>query len=225
MTRTGLHAGAVGAVALLLLSGCMDPFRPVVDPAVLHHDLNWVEQPFAQEGGGWLGPAGRVETDYKFNPPGDGPPFPGLLQVFGLYEHKTADQLLSFARTLVANATESLNIQVESSTYHQGTRTIRNDLVTQFFSEEGTVTSAGVVFPSNVKVRIVAEAGYDGKSSTSVVAIGIAQVASSTECPVIGPCQGTNDLVTWTSMVGDARGSITGSVSSFGLLDHLVTHG
>jgi hypothetical protein len=114
----------------------------------------------------------------------------------------------------------------------EGLRTLRSGLETHWFSMEGVVTSTGrpdqLFQQRDVRVRIIGEVGYDGRSATAILVVGIAQV-EATQCttppaPLPRTCQEREDLRTWTQMVGDRSGTVRGAVSQNGLIDHLVTH-
>ncbi len=213
-------------VAALLLPGCLDPYRVHVDEgAVARGGVAWVRSDLGGQSGGFLG-SNTVETDYTFSPSSQ-PPYPGVLQLFGLREssRRSTTELLALARTAVDNATAAQHIEVEGKGT-SGTRTLRNGLSTQWFALEGTVAGNGGLFSASTRVRILGEAGYDGQSSTHLIAVGIAQVESTT-CPpvnIAGACQIRSDMRTWTSLAGDTKGSVDGAVSQNGLLDNVVTH-
>jgi hypothetical protein len=221
-------AGVLLAVAALLapaFAGCLAPFRPHVDGAVLAHaSLPWARDDLPGTDGGLFG-VNAVETDYTHSQ-GSGPPFPGFLQLFGVRtaSRPSTQTLLDLTHTAVDNATRTQKIRIDESQSSSGSRTLQNGLQTLFFVEGGTSVGSGL-FALNTKVRIIGEVGYDGRSSTSIIAVGIAQVESSTQCPIIGPCARQADLQTWIEMAGDPAGSVTGATTATGLIDHLVTHG
>jgi len=215
------------AAALLLavsVAGCLDPFRAYVDDAVLQQaHLDWSRSDQPQTDGGLFG-AKTAETDYTLS--GSGPPFPAVLQVFSLrtVARPSTQDLLGFVHTAVDNGTDSRGVRIDQAQSAVGQRMLAGGVATQFFTEEGTSTRGGL-FPVNTKVRIIGEVGYDGSSSTSVIAVGIAQVESSRTCPLNIDCGVSRDEASWTEMVGDPSGSVGGAVSQTGLIDHLVTHG
>lgn len=213
------------AVALVLLAGCTSPFQAHVDPSVLRSELAWSEERRDPESDGWLG-ATTVETLYTFDPPGNGPPFPGLLQVFsakGVTHDR--DELLRVARDAVTAAMEAQAIQPAADGRHEGRRALQSGLETHWFSLEGTATETGALFSQSVRVRILGEAAFDGLSGTSVIVVGLAQVASTPSCPTILQCPPDHDLRTWDSLAGDPEGSPAWGRNDKGLVDHLVTHG
>lgn len=219
-------AFAIAAVSALLLSGCASaPHRVTVAEAALEGSgLAWTRSDREPVTSGWFG-AGLVETDYTFSPTSE-PPYAGLLQLFGLRDdaqHSSAE-LLALARSSVENATATNGIEVEGAAT-EGSRTLRNGLATRWFVLEGTVADDSGLFAQATSVRILGEAGYDSASKTHVVAVAIAQVDATTCPPIVGPCTTRTDLTTWTSLVGDARGTISNAKSSHGLVDHLVSHG
>ncbi|MEK6984889.1 MAG: hypothetical protein AABX89_00705 [Candidatus Thermoplasmatota archaeon] len=218
-------AFAVAAMAALLLSGCASaPHRVTVAQAALDGSgLAWTRSDLAPVTSGWFG-AGLVETDYTFSPANE-PPYAGLLQLFGLrddMQHSTTE-LLALARSSVENATAANGIEVEGAAT-EGSRTLRNGLATRWFTLEGTVVDASGLFSRETRVRILGETGYDAASKTHVVAVAIAQVDATTCPPIVGPCTTRTDLTTWTSLVGDTRGTISNAKSSHGLIDNLVSH-
>lgn len=217
---------AVAALLAPALAGCLDPYRAHVDEATLAHTtLEWARADHAQEDNG--GPFGvkTAETDYTHG--GQGPPFPAILQVFSLrtVSRPSTEELLRFTRTGVDNATAEQGIRIDQQQSATGQRALAGGVQTQYFVEEGTSTGSGL-FAVNTKVRIIGEVGYDGRSSTSIVAVGIAQVEESRGCPLGIACGvPTHDEASWIEMVGDAEGSVAGATSQSGLIDHLVTHG
>lgn len=212
-------APALLLTATILLSGCSHAYRVRVDAAVLTRDLAWEEE--------LRGSGAALETEYRFRA-GDGPPYPAVLQVFSFRElgRRSTESLLALTEATVDNATAREGITPDHSGDQEGTRTLANGLETHWFVREGTVTSTSTLFQQDVRVRIVGEVGYDGRSSSSVVAVGIAQVGIRQCTPIINTCSEEQaDLRSWISMVGDAEGSVRGAVTRYGLIDHLVTHG
>ncbi len=216
-------------LAALLLPGCLDPYRIVVDAGALSRTGQaWQRHDYPQDSKGWFGP-NTVETDYTLSPSTQ-PPYPGVLQLFALRQdgrRATAD-LLALARASVDNATAANHIEVEGQG-SQGGRTLRNGLSTQWFALEGTVKAAGGLFKASTRVRILGEVGYDGDSSTHLIAVGIAQTESTSCPPIVGPCTTRTDLTTWNVLAGDAEGSValsgqSGAVNVNGLVDNLVSH-
>jgi len=219
-------AGLLLLAAALATSGCLDPHRVVVDPGVLARtQLDWGEDRLPLDGGGWLGTK-SLETRYRFSPDGSGPPYPAVLSVFSLRESRRSptEDLLRQARDSVEAAAKEQHISLAAGPGRTGTRTLDSGVATTWFVREGTVTQRGPLFEEAVKVRIIGEVGHDGRSETSVVAIGLAQVDRQMQCPLLGPCQRAEDLRAWVEMVGDPRGSVAGAVSATGLLHHLETH-
>lgn len=213
-----------GMVLLLLMPGCAGAFRVVVDPTVLGQtDLAWVETRHPGE----VKPFGvsSTETDYVHQAQ-DPPPFSGVLQVFSLKgDKRDPDTLLDWARQAVANATQANQIEVDDAKTFSGTRTLKSGLNTQYFVLEGRVTASGFPFARDAKLRILGEAGHDGRSATSFVVVGLAQVGVQTQCPILGPCQSTTDMRTWNELAGDPNGLVGGARSATGLVYHLVSHG
>lgn len=216
---------AVLLAATMLLPGCFTPFRAHVDPAVLTAELAWTESQGASTGGG-TGPR-YVENEYTFKA-GNGPPYPAVLQVFSVRDvgRRSTEDLRALTRQLVEESTAAKGIRLDPEAVREGTRTLQNGLQTLWFSHDGTVSSTGPLFQQqNVRVYIVGEVGYDGRSSTSVVAVGIAQVESTQCAPLVPACQTNRDLRSWNSMAGDPAGSLRDARSQHGLIHNLVTHG
>ncbi len=208
---------AVVLAAALLLPGCVAPFKVTVDAGALARtDIPWAR---SDRGAGSL-----LETTYTADPSSQ-PPYPGTLQLFALRDgaRRSNEELLALTRSSVENATEANGIAVQGAGT-QGTRTLRNGLATQWFALEGTVSSSSALFQEQTRVRILGEAGFDGRSGTHVIAVAIAQVESIT-CPLIGPCSTRTDLRTWNALAGDPEGTIGFAVSENGLIDNLVSHG
>lgn len=215
---------AVAALLAPALAGCLDPYRAHVDDAVLGRTtLDWTREDQPQVEGG-LFDVKTAETGYTHR--GPGPPFAAQLVVFSLRAvgRPATDELLRLTHLAVDNETASRGIRIDTRQSSAGQRTLASGVQTRFFVEEGTSTTGGL-FALNTKVRIIGEVGYDGASSTSIVAVGIAQVESSRTCPLNLNCGTTPDLTSWIEMVGDPAGSVAGATSQTGLIHHLVTHG
>ena len=208
---------AVVLVAARLLPGCVAPYKVTVDAGALARTgIPWTR---ADHGTGPL-----LETTYTADPSSQ-PPYPGTLQLFALRDgaRRSNEELLALTRSSVENATAENGIAIQGAGT-QGTRTLRNGLATQWFALEGTVSSSSALFQEQTRVRILGEAGFDGRSGTHVIAVAIAQVESIT-CVLPGACQTRTDLRNWTAIVGDTKGSIDDAVSQNGLIDNLVSHG
>lgn len=210
------------ALALLLGPGCLEPFRAHVPPELAQ---GWTVTPSAVHGG-FLGPKSR-ETRYAFDrDSGDPPPFSGSLQVFSIRSLGSIDsaQLLDLARDLVSEGAEAHSIQLDAGEA-TGSRTLRSGVPTHFFVRAGRTAQTGDLFDQDVQVRILGEAGHDGRSDTSVLLIAMAQVGRTNQCPILPTaCQPEEtDLRTWIQIVGDERGTVQGATSSTGFIDHLVT--
>ncbi|MEA3204384.1 MAG: hypothetical protein QOI63_2066, partial [Thermoplasmata archaeon] len=203
----------------------LDPYRAHVDEAALGQaTLAWSRSDQPQEDSGLFG-VKTAETDYTHT--GSSPPFPALLLVFSLRAvgRPSTEELLHFTHVAVDNATGLRGVRIDQQQSARGQRTLAGGMSTEFFTEEGTSTRPGGLFAVNTKVRIVGEVGYDGRSSTNVISVGIAQVESSRTCPLNINCGTTHDEASWIEMVGDPEGSVSGATSQAGLIDHLVTHG
>jgi hypothetical protein len=210
------------ALALLLGPGCLDPFRAHVPQELVQ---GWTVTPGPVHGG-FLGPKSR-ETRYAFDRDADDPPpFSGSLQVFSIRSLGSIDssQLLDLARDLVKEGAEANAIALADGEA-TGSRTLRSGVPTKWFAVQGRTTQSGDLFDQDVQVRILGEAGHDGRSDTSVLLIAMAQVGRTNQCPILPTaCQPEEaDLRTWIQMVGDERGSVQGATSPTGFIDHLVT--
>lgn len=217
---------ALAAAAAVLLPGCLTPFQVRVEPEVLATAPGWVETPGGVEGD-FLGPKTR-ETRYAFDRDADAPPpFAGSLQVFAIRSVGRLDsgELLDFARDLVDQGAADKNITLDAGG-PSGQRTIDSGVKTSWFVREGRTTQSGDLFEQGVRVRIVGEVGHDGRSDTSFLVIGMAQVSRTNQCPfpLPGNCQPEeSNLQTWIQVVGDPEGHVQGATSSTGFVDHLVT--
>ena len=228
-SRGGVAGGVALAALLALLAGCFEPYPIHVDPTVATADLKWVRQdcPESSRAEVETCTSSKHEVDYRFRQ-GNGPPYPAILQVLSLREagRRSTEELLALAHRAIDNGTAAESIERDASADQQGTRTLRSGVETHWFTREGTVEAAGDLFTSNVRVRIIGEVGYDGRSQTSFIAVGIAQVALR-QCATPLPVQTCNtipDNRSWISMVGDEGGSVGGAVKGTGLIYNLVTH-
>lgn len=227
--------GAVAAAAFLL-PGCVAPFHAAVDPSVVRSELSWESAecptPPTSSGGPAVSPCvgSQFEVDYTFKP-GAAPPFPAILQVFSVRDlgRRSTEDLLAFTKDAVKKAADRVGVAPDTAESRNGTRALANGLETHWFVLGGTVVRKGALFQQeHVRVRIIGEVGFDGRSSTSVVAVGFAQVASTqcTPTPIINPCQAqVQNAKSWASMAGDPGGTIPDARSDNGLIHNLVTHG
>ncbi len=215
--------------ATVVLAGCAEPFRMHVDGGALQwmaeHGVAWTVKNGAVETHGWYGP-NKVDTQYTHT--SSNPPFPGQLVVISLRQGGGyhADELVAIAHDLLRAAAQD-NMTIDGAQTASGERTLASGLETHWIVEQGTVTrnTPRGLFKQDSTVRLVAEVGYDGLSSTAVIAIGQAEVGSKLQCPLIGPCTPQSDLRTWNSLVGDPAGAIDHVKDPHGLLYNLVTHG
>jgi hypothetical protein len=222
VARAPVLLAALGAVALTLGAGCLEPFRAHVPEDLAQ---GWTVTAGGVQGG-FLGPKSR-ETRYALDRDPDAPPpFSGSLQVFSIRSLGAldSDRLLDLARDLVGKGAQENAIELADGEAG-GSRTLRSGVPTHWFAREGRTSQAGDLFDQDVQVRILGEAGHDGRSDTSVLLIAMAQVGRTNQCPLLPTaCQPEEtDLRTWLQMVGDERGSVQGATSSDGFIDHLVT--
>lgn len=213
---------ALALLAALASPGCLEPFRVRVDADVLAQASGWAQTTEGVRGGG-LG-ARSQETRYTFDPPSANPPFPGTLQVFSVRSltRLSAEELLRLAEGAVEDGAGSHAIALDAER-NGGRRTIDSGVRTQWVLRSGTTTQAGTVFDDEVRIRILAEVGHDGRSDTSFLAVAIVQVERAQQCPLGIACQPTRSEATWIQVVGDPEGSIAGATSPSGFIDHLVT--
>ncbi len=211
------------------LSGCFDPHRVAVAKSTLESsDLTWNVTHFPQKGGSFG--AKSIETLYSHEPTTSDPPFGGLLQVFSFRggERQSTSELLRFTREVIDEAIEREGIRVDSREDREGSRTLRNGVKTKWFNHEGAIRDAsGNLFDEDdITVRIHAEVGVDGKSSTSFVAIAFVQVARETDVlPGLGGRE--TDQRTWFELVADPKGTVRGATYSNpdrGFIYNLRTH-
>lgn len=234
----GRVAGAAmaGLVVAVALSGCFDPFRVHVPAAVLDASpMEWNVTKGAVHGSTFG--AKTTETRYVHLPDDGGPPFPGVLQVFSLRgsQHRDVDDLLDFTRDVVDEALRREGVNVDEDLDAEGRRELRSGLDTQWFTHTGRISETSddsIFLPSgqeDIVVKVLGEAGYDGRSKTAVVAIAFVQVGRHTQSnlPGVIPSQDVTDERTWFEVVADRQGSIEGATlpSGRGLLTHLRTHG
>lgn len=219
MRRALLALALLGALSL---PGCLEPFRVRVDAEVLEGAPNWT-QTFGKVKGGGLG-ARTQETRYTFDPTTTNPPFPGTLQVFSVrsLSRLSAEELLRLAQDAVEDGAGSHAISLDGEPV-EGRRSIESGVRTHWVLRTGTTTQAGNVFDEEVRIRILAEVGHDGKSDTSFLAVAIVQVERAAQCPLLAACQPTRSESSWIQVVGDPDGSIEGATSRSGFIDNLVT--
>lgn len=213
------------AAALLLLPGCAEPFRVKVDPSVLKGSITWRVTERPTETRGIFGP-NSVTTEYQHD--GSSPPFAGYVVVISQRQAGgyTRDELVAESRRLLAAAADN-NLTIDASLEQEGDRTLRSGVSTHWISQEGDVTRSAL-FAQNARVRLIAEAGFDGLSGTAFVAIARVQVESATQCPVLVSCGANADTRTWGAVVADPQGSVDDCAEcrgNNGLLYSLVTHG
>ncbi|MEK6976410.1 MAG: hypothetical protein AABY18_08730 [Candidatus Thermoplasmatota archaeon] len=219
MRRALLALALLGALAL---PGCLEPFRVRVEADVLDEAPGWTET-YGKVKGGGLG-ARTQETRYSFEPDSSNPPFPGTLQVFSVrsLSRLSSDELLRLAQSAVEDGAGSHAIVLDGEPV-EGRRTLASSVHTHWVLRSGTTTQAGQVFDDEVRIRILAEVGHDGRSDTSFLAIAIVQVERTRQCPLLAACQPTHSEASWIQVVGDPEGSVQGATSTSGFIDHLVT--
>ncbi len=226
------HGGFWLALCLVTsagLSGCFDPHRAAVPQATIDASgLPWNVTFHPQQGGAFG--AKSIETLYSHNPSTSDPPFGGILQVFSFRggERQSTSELLRFTREVVDAAIEREGIRIDGREDREGSRTLRNGVKAQWFNHEGAIRDAsGNLFDEDdITVRIHAEVGVDGRSSTSFVAIAFVQVARETDVlPGLGGKE-TNQR-TWFELVADPKGSVRGASYASperGFIYNLRTH-
>lgn len=214
---------ALALLGALLATGCFDPYRVRVDADVLAANAHWKETYGKVEGRG-LG-VKTQETRYAFDPSGAGPPFPGTVQVFSVRASTRLSQadLLQFAEDAVEDGAQTHAIALDGSR-QEGRRTLDSGVKTQWLVRSGTTTETGQLFDDEVRIRILAEVGHDGRSDTSFVVVAIVQVERTPQCGIGPVCQPVVSETTWIEAVGDPKGSIGGATSTKGLIHHLVSH-
>lgn len=213
---------ALALLGALALGGCAEPFRVRVDPDVLAGANGWTQTVEGVRGGG-LG-ARTQETRYNYDAPSNNPPFPGTLQVFSVRSlaRLSPEELLRLAEDAVEDGAGSHAVALDQDR-QDGRRTIESGVRTQWVLRTGTTTQPGDVFDDEVRIRILAEVGHDGKSDTSFLAVAIVQVERAQQCPLGIACQPTRSEATWIQVVGDPDGSVAGATSPNGFIDNLVT--
>ncbi len=205
----------------LLVPGCYEPYRPHIQEATLESSsLDWFERRLAQQSDGWLDRK-TVETRYTYIPEGDGPPFAGVIQVFGLRQQDRmgTQALLELTRILVERSAEEHGITFDPDASDEGQRQNAAGASTRYFTLEGTVQTSEGLFPSNVGIRILGEVWHDGKSKTSVIVVAMAQVTQ--DRPILGPLE---DETTWWEIAGDPEATLVSPPTQRGLVDHVQSH-
>lgn len=222
-------------LVVVLLSGCFDPFRVHVPAAALEvSPLDWDATDFGQQGGTFG--LKITETRYVHRTDDDSsPPFPGVLQVFSLRGDDSTSRaaLMERARQVVSEALDKESINVDEAKDASGKRELRNGVDTQWFLHEGTIESGGGDFfdpNTRITVRVLAEVGADGRSSTGFIAVAFVKVSEHQDGPVLGGVgdRTISDQRTWFDIVADPEGSIEGASfadSDRGLIYNLRTHG
>lgn len=223
-------------LATVALSGCFDPYRAHVPAEVLGASpLVWNVTNLPQHGGNFGDKT--VETRYVHIPEDDGPPYPGVLQVFSIRGGAVADadRLIEFTRTLVDDAAAREGISIDGTQAKDGERRLASGLKTQWFSHLGRIeqTSDESLFlpqdGNDLVVRILGEAAYDGKSKTGLVVVAFVQVGTHTDSSLPGvlPATQQQDERTWFEVVADTTGHIGGATlpDGRGLITNLRTHG
>lgn len=226
-----LAAVVASCLMLSALAGCLSPLRVQVPDDILDESpIPWEERTFGEDGG-FFG-AKVKETRYVHDPE-EGPPFPGVFQVFSLRGggRTSADELLDFTRARVEEAIEAEGIETDPGRAMEGERELRSGMDTKWFLEEGTIASGEGTFfdpETTITVRILGEAGYDGRSSTGVVVVAYIKVAEEQQSGVPGlPPETVKDERTWFDAVADPDGSIDGATfgdADRGLIYNLRTH-
>jgi len=215
----------LAAAAALALPGCLAPFQVRVPDALLAQASGWVATP-GERAGHWYN-ENRIETRYTFDRSSDAPPpFAGVLQVFSLrgLDRSGEDRLAAQANALLMTYAQQYNVTDLTQPEH-GARTLASGVPTAWSLRDGRTRASGALFDQDVGVRLFAEWGHDGRSSTSFIAVALVQTSRTNQCPVIGACQPQEtNLQTWIQVVGDPHGSVQGATSSTGFIANLETH-
>jgi hypothetical protein len=217
----------IGVLALALLaavtaSGCFDPFQPHVDPQILRASPHeWTVSEPDREGGG-LFSVGRVELEYRFSD-GSGAPFPAVLSVLGLRAPSRLDdaEILKRTREFVDEKLVEEGVRADPAQELSGTRTLANGARTEWFQLVGTSGSSSPIFATSREVRGLGEAWYDGRSSTHVIVVALAQTTGP------GGLFGSStvrDQSVWDELVGDPSGSVDDRLHTTGFIYHMVSH-
>jgi hypothetical protein len=217
----------------LLGAGCLGAFRVhVSDEALDAAQLDWEVETF-DETGKWYG-LKMKETRYIHLPEDRRePPFPAELSVFSVRGTDATNVafLMARAHVVVDVAIEKEGVQIDESRSTEGTRTIRSGAETQWFVREGSIESgAGDFFnpEGQIKVRIMAEVGSDGRGSTGFIAVAFVKIEDHQDGIAGLPGSTTASESTWFDVVADPEGSIAGASFSSpkrGLLYNMVTNG
>ena len=229
---------AVAVVAILAsvaLSGCFEPYRvhvPGADVEATGLDWNVTKLP---HDGSTFGTK-TVETRYVHSPADGGPPYPGVLQVFGLRGDGADDveQLHDIAQQVIQEAIEREGISIDSTKDASGRRDLANGKETKWFSHTGRIESSSadsISLPGDADhlvVHVHGEVGYDGRAKTGFIAVAYVQVGTHTDSnlPGVIPATEQEDLRTWFAVVADPSGSVDGaSLPDGGMIYNLRTHG
>lgn len=201
------------------LAGCFEPYRAHVDPDVLAKS-GWLETVHPLVDDGEFFGTKQQQTDYDAP---EGVP-PGHLEVYSIRSGSSpgVEVLLNRSRQEITDYAQRVGLELDPRYDVEGSRTWDSGLRTRWVAMEGRATGSGL-FAQDYKVRLIAEVAHDGRSSTSVVALGAAQVETARQCPIIGACPRQADERTWSAMVGDPERTVRGAYSTAGLLDNLVT--
>ena len=226
----------VAAVALVAVAGCFDPYRVRVAQGALDASpLEWNVTKSAIQGKTFG--TKTTETRYVHESPDGSPPYPGVLQVFSIRggDLRSTGDLTAFTRSVIEQAIEREGISIDGTQDSEGKRSLRNGETTSWFAHVGVISRSSpdsIFLPGggqNIVVRILGEAGYDGTSKTSYVAVAFVQVGERTQSGLPGGIGNTQnaDEQTWYEVVGDPTGSIGGASlpTGRGLIYNLRTHG
>ncbi len=204
------------------LSGCLDPHRPLVEPAVIElSPREWTTETLPAVSHGWLGP-NIVETEYRYDPPSGAPQTPGVLIVVGirtLNQISSAD-LLTRTRDIVNQELVNEGVSVDDAQEQSGERETLQGSPTRWFSLVGTAESDAPLFAGEEEVRALGETWYDGRSKTHVVVVALAQ---TTTTGFLG--SEARDHSVWNELVGDAEGTVGGATNEDGFIVHIRSHG
>lgn len=221
------------AVLAIASSGCLDAFRVSVPHAALDASpLEWEVTTFPQEGGKF---GLRIKETRYVHRTGDdsSAPFPGVIQVFSLRGGNSMERaaLMERAEGVLADAIDQEGITLDASKEAEGQRELRNGVRTSWTFQEGTIESGSGDFfnpQTRITVRILAEVGADGRSSTGFIAVAFVKVAELRQNPLGVGSTTVQDDATWLDVVADPEGSIRGASYASGdrgLLYNLRTHG
>jgi hypothetical protein len=203
---------------VLLTAGCTGLYQAYAPDSVLKN--GWSENTNKRSTDERFG-FSRSTRVYEFSGSGTQGPYPAQFVVI------TAKTIGGGSREAILKALDQSlkdvlakeSIQADEGSRAEGQRTLGQGQSSVHFTYTATAKAGSSFFQQDRKMRVLGEVFNDGRSSTTVMLIGLAQTTGGTILT------GSENLTEWSRIVGDPNGSIGGFKRADGLAYNVVSHG